>query len=293
MADPIHINHPSDIQAAIDSGRDQVQLLPEITGYLRSVVVPKASEVRSLHRDKLEAPRFLTARVKFHDPQAFIEYFNAFKDEDSRIFYTQAGVFMAVLDYHLACAKDGEGEIPAGQRHGDHLAILELKRSPEWEAWVTSSGVPMSQQAFAEFIEDHAREIISPDATTMLRVASGLHATIGAEFRQATNQANGQIQLSFNETINGTVNGVAEEIPSQFQIGIRPFMGCDRYPVDCRLRYRIERNAGAALKLHYKALHLEPVTETALSGIIDKIRQDTEVQPALGQHDESAFKRGE
>jgi len=285
MADPVTINYPSDIAAAIQAGKDQAVLLPEIKGFKRQIVLPGA-RLAELAPDKLDTPRFLTASPVFNDAGAFIAYVNQFKVAASRLFYNAEGCFLAVFDYH-----DGGGS-GAKPRHGDHTARLSLVRSPEWKEWAEHSGQQMGQQAFAEFIEDNARDILDPDPETMLRVASGLHATVGATFRQATNQANGQIQLAFDETINGTVNGKEEAIPTTFRVGLRPFMGCARYPVDCRLRYRIDRSSGAALKLHFKALHLDPITEAALDGIVAKVRDETGIAPALGSHDSDAFKRG-
>lgn len=285
MAEPLTINHPSDIAAAIQAGKDQTVLLPEIKGFKRQIVMPGA-KLADLTPDKLEAPRFLTAAPTFNDAGAFIAYVNQFKVAATRIFYTDQGTFVAVIDYH-----DGGGS-DASPKHGDHIALLALVRSPEWKEWAEHNEKAMGQQSFAEFIEDNAKDLLQPDPETMLRVASGLHATVGATFRQATNQANGQIQLAFDETINGTVNGKEEAIPTTFQVGLRPFMGCSRYPVDCRLRYRIDRSQGAALKLHYKALHLEWITETALDGIVAKVKDETGIAPALGSHNVDAFRRG-
>ena len=287
MSDP-SIPTVSSIQAAIKAGLDQAQLMPEIPGHPRFALVPKTADLKQLPREKQEAPRFLTSFPTFHAPADFIAYFNAWKDDGSRIWYSADGNFRAVFDYHYT--KSGEKQVQA--RHADHQASLKLQRSPEWKVWAEHSEKSMGQQAFAEFIEDHARDLTNPDPVTMLRVASGLHATIGAEFRQATNQANGQIRIAFDETINGTVNGTAEEIPSAFKIGLRPFMGTDRYEVDCRLRYRIERSSGAQLKLHYKALHLDQVTEISLDAIVKLITEGTGVVPALGDLSMEAYKAG-
>jgi uncharacterized protein YfdQ (DUF2303 family) len=276
------VSTPETIAAAIAAGKNLTQV-HQIANHKTVATVPCDLKVVEIPRDKLESPRFLTAAPKFHDPAAFIKYVNDFKAPETRIFHTDEGVFVAVLDYH---------RISLGAEHGDHTATLELRRSPEWKEWAGASGKPFGQQAFAEFIEDNARDITNPDPETMLRIASGLHATVGAEFRQATNQANGQIQLSYNETINGTVNGKDEAIPASFQIGLRPFLGGPRYAVDCRLRYRIERSSGAALKLHFKALHLDVHTETALEQIVAKVKDETLIVPALGSHDAEAFKRG-
>ena len=278
----------SDIQAAIKAGLDQAQLLPDVAGHHRAVIVPKTADLRVLAREKLVSPRFLTANPLFHDPAAFIAYFNKFADDDSRIFYTSEGQFLAVFDYHQMDMAKG---IPKA-RHGDHTATLLLVRSPEWKDWSGSSDKPKGQQEFAEFIEDHIDDLIKPDPETMLRVATGLHATVGATFRQATNQANGQINLSYEEQINGTVNGKDEAIPSTFEIALRPFMGCDRYPINCRLRYRIDRSSGAALRLHFKALNLDRITEAAVQGVVGEIATKTSKKPALGTHDAKVYALG-
>lgn len=231
---------------------------------------------------KEEFPRFLTAAPRFYDSGAFIAYVNAFKMAATRIFYVQAGKFLAVIDYH-------DSKRPAVPLHGDHLAYLDLTRSPEWITWAGASEKAMNQQEFAEFVEDNARDILQPTPMEMLEIATGLQATVGATFRSAINQANGTVQLNWDEQVEGTVRATGKAIPAQFQIGVRPFMGTERYPVDCRLRYRV---AGGSLKLHYKALHLDPITEAALEGIVAKVRDETGIAPALGSHDGEAFKRG-
>ena len=174
-------------------------------------------------------------------------------------------------------------------RHGDHLAVLKLKRSPEWQTWASKSETGMAQVEFAEFIEDNARDILTPGPIEMLEIATGLQATVGATFRSAINQANGTVQLNWDEQVEGSVKGTGKAIPTEFQVGIRPFLGTERYPIDCRLRYRV---SGGSLRLHYKALHLDPITEAALEGIVARIRDETSIMPALGAHDQESFKRG-
>ncbi len=282
MPDLLTVNQLGDIEAAIKAGLDQAQLLPEVANHRRFVVVPNSAKLLSLEREKLAAPRFLAATPTIHDTKAFIDYVNDFKDSGTRLFYNQEGVFVAVLDYHLH--KD------VRQRHGDHLAVLKLKRSPEWLAWACKSESAMTQVEFAEFLEDNARDILTPGPVEMLEIATNLHATVGATFRSAVNQSNGTFQLNWDEQINGTVHGTGKAIPTQFQVAVRPFMGCERYPVDCRLRYRV---SGAMLRMHFKALHLDPITEAALEGLVGRIRDETGIVPALGAHDPDAFRRGQ
>lgn len=269
-----------DIQAAIEAGRNQIHRLPSDPILKEAVVIPEKFQLVVLPQVKLEAPRFLTAKPVINDTKAFIDYFNYFKRSASRIFYTQAGEFTGVLDYHLNTER---------ANHGDHIAVLSLKRSPEWLAWSGKSERLMNQTEFAEFIEDHARDILTPDPTTMLEVATGLHANTSAKFRSAINQANGTVQMQYDEETAGTVKGSSIPVPTQFQIGVRPFMGTERYPIDCRYRYRID---SGNLRMMFKCLHMEDVTETAMDGIVGRIRDETGVMPALGAHDPAEFARG-
>lgn len=279
------VTQGSDIEAAIKAGLNQVQLLEAIPGHRRVAAVPQGVGLTLIPQDKLASPRFLTAAPEINDAAAFFAYVNDFKRTASRIFYDQkAGRFQAVFDYH-----EQHPTFLDGQCHGDHTATLTLLRSPEWTAWAGSSEKQMGQQSFAEFIEDGARDIIEPSPADMLQVASGLHVTTGGTFRKATNLSNGQVNFQWDEQINGTVSGTVKVLPTEFTIGLRPFMGCDRYRVDCRLRYRIREGA---LALHYKALHLEQITETALEAIALLIQDKTGIRPAMGRHDAEAFKRG-
>jgi uncharacterized protein YfdQ (DUF2303 family) len=281
----------SDVHAAIDAGKNLAQVLPPVEGHRAIVFAPKTGEIKLLERDKLAAPRFLTASPVFNDPAGFILYVKDFQDPATRLFYRLDGTVVAVIDHHihrnstepLRCAQ------PA-QRHGDHIATLKLERSPEWDIWSAASLKPFGQQAFAEFLEDQIDDIIKPDPTAIVDVARGLAVTVGATLRQATNLATGEVQFSYDETVDGKVRGSSASIPTDFQIGIRPFMGSHRYPVDCKLRYRAN---GSDLKLHYKALHLERITETAIGHVVELITEKTGIVPALGTHDPAAFKRGE
>ncbi len=290
---------PTSLGAVIDAGKRQTTL-HQVEGFKPIVASTNDNGMASvaLTPEKLARPRFLTAAPKFHEANAFIEYVNAFKDRSTRLFYTQEGVVVAVFDYHQPALPVPEGTspvpmVPVEQRHGDHQAILVLKRSPEWETWKGNSEKAMGQESFAEFLEDNAKDILQPGPDEMMEVAIGLHATSGAIFRRAINQSNGQVQVQYDENIEAKVAGGTKEVPTTFQVGLRPFMGCDRFPVDCRLRYRVQ---SGSLAFHYKALHLDWITEAALSGdigIVAKIRDETQITPALGAHDAQAFAKGQ
>lgn len=273
------------IAAAIEAGK-ALTVLHRVEGYKPTVTAPLLG-VLPLHQrlhgrylsgglklepEKLATPRFLTAAPTFNDA--------------TRIFYTPNGQFLAVLDHHI---QKGE-EIKTQQRHGDHTARLALTPSPEWLAWAGMNEKQLGQQAMAEFVEDNLPDIIEPDAAVMLAAASGLHATTGGTFRQATNLANGEASFQFDEQVMGSIKSTGASIPTEFKIALRPWLGCDRYLVDCRFRYRVR---DGALALHYKALRLHVVLETALEGIVQEIEKATDIRPDLGSHDAAAFLRGQ
>ena len=276
----------------------QVTAIHAIEGMRPTIVAPQGYTLLPLekdNKDKIERPRFLVAHPGFNEVGGFIAYVNTFKDRATRLFYQLDGTFLAVIDYHeplvFPSAQEGApAQVqPLGARHGDHCATLKLLRSPEWEAWANSTGKQMGQIEFAEFIEDNAADVVDPEVGVMMAVATGLAASTTGTFRQAHSLANGTVQVQWDEQINGSVAGRDFAIPTEFTIGVRPFMGCNRYQVGCRFRYRAR---GGELKLFYKALRMDWVTETALEGIVARVRDETGIAPALGNGNVAELAKG-
>lgn len=276
----------SNTKPLIEAGKALTQVLTVPDGFEPIVVTPKDAVVKRLDRVRTNKPRFLAASPIFHDPTAFAEYINRFADEFSRIWFSiEKMEFTCVLDYHQY-PSDGDNAVA---RSGDHIATLTLKQSPEWKIWKENNEKPMVQKTFAEFLEDSSRDVVSPSIAEMLEVATGLNATSNATFRSAINQANGTVNFQFDENVAGTVKGTDKAIPTAFRIGIRPFMGSERYPVECRLRYRLK---DGSLVLHYKALHLDPIVEASVEGIAATLRDATKLPVALGYSNADVFKVG-
>jgi uncharacterized protein YfdQ (DUF2303 family) len=290
------------IAAAIEAGKNLTAVL-SLPGLKTVASIPGPAKIVEIPERKLEQPRFLTACPEFQEPQGFIEYVNRFKDDGSRIFAQRSGRFEAVLDYH------DRADDP---RHGDHRAVLSLTKSPEWSAWIGAAGKKFTQQEFAEFLEEHASDIVPtepdmPDARTMLMVATKLRGTVGATFKHAKNLANGETQAVWEETVQGQVIGSDATVPGRFGLGLRPFIGCDRYPVECLLRWRV---GGEGLQFFFKALRTEPIIEETidtvsgwicdgrLAGKPDDVARallylGTGIRPALGTHQQEAYARGQ
>jgi len=263
----------TEYQAAYDAGRQMLQRYDRNEFHEAAIVHPDCSKVSVLPVRKQVRPEFLVATRLFHEPERFAEYVNQFSDANTRMWHTSEGAFTCIIDDHQT---DQGMSLP---RHGDHIARLVLRESPEWGQWIKQNQSPLGQQEFAEFIEDHHADFLEPDGTHMTEVATGLQATTSGQFKSARNLGNGSINFAFDEEVQGMVKGGSMEVPKQFQVALRPFYGLPRWPVDCLFRYRI--NSGA-LRLWYKMLSPEVIIETAISQTVDQLADVTGIRSSLG-----------
>lgn len=280
------------LTAAMDVGKELVQT-PKVPDNFRPVVtIPEGSKVVELNREdhKLDVPRFKTAAPKFNAPDAFNSYVTDFKNPETRIFYTMDGKFTAVIDYH-----DREKA-----RHADHTAELELIRSPEWEAWTKQDGNGLSQRAFAEFLEENAADIIEvhpdpnnvsvyPTPETMMSVAAGIDATVGGQFKSSQDLNNGSRQLIIDHQVDGVIKNTNVVVPKRFLIALRPFMGSNRFPIECVLRFT---PSGEGMTFKFKMLRRHQVNEDAVTAIGEAVNVGTLIVPAFGAANLNAIKQG-
>ena len=138
----------------------------------------------------------------------------------------------------VAVLNDGHGGSPG---HGDYKVVAQLRRTPDWQAWLDGQGMH-DQVEFAEFIEDHLTDIVSPPAADMLELAQTFHAHTSARFSTTQRLQSGRVALNYEEDQEVSAGGDRTiEIPTTFEIAVRPFYGTDRVKVQARLRYRALR----------------------------------------------------
>ena len=115
-------------------------------------------------------PRRKEANVSLTDQQSFVQYWRNHHTEASVCFADPDNfTFRAILDYH---SKSSEG--PAGWRK--HIATFGMKKSVEWNTWMgrATEQRKMTQEIFAEFLEDNAPDIIKPASADMIDLAKDL-----------------------------------------------------------------------------------------------------------------------
>jgi uncharacterized protein YfdQ (DUF2303 family) len=274
-----------------------IAALPTVTEEGRTTV-----ELRSLANffsDERTHPKARKGTARLNEIESFIEHVNRFKDDDSAIFAeTNAGgppSLTAVIDYHKAGA--------TGQpRFGQHRAFYPFPLSKEWIAWNATNGSPMTQQAFAEFIEENLLDVAEPapenltaaarafaekcgmtfaTPAKLLELSRGLQVNVEETVLQATSLASGERQIQFSEKHTGA-DGAPIKVPGAFLITIPVFRGDDAYQICVRLRYRKQAQGLVWLYEMFKATD---VFDHAIEMACQKVANETGLPVFKGSHE--------
>ena len=241
---------------------------PKSIGGVPFAVIPNDCKVEDLtkflHNQYADKPHRKVGTVKVLDAASFIEYYTLFSDENSRVFADETkSTILAVLDYHGA----GDG----GPRWGQHRVQLDLRKSPEWGAWMGANGVAhkMNQMDFAEFVEDNAPDIVTPDSATMREMATTLQAKTDVDFASAIRTSSGAAQFKYTENVKGSYGSGNVDIPEQFIIRIPVYVGTERVALTARLRYRL---LSGKLTIWYDLLRADQVERSAFMTTLGAIK---------------------
>lgn len=178
-------------------------------------------------------PRGKSLSQSVADFPSFAAYLNkhGLEDETEISAHETEGVFSAVID----AGTDDE----AGWRH--HLVKLDLTSSDEWKIWTNQSGKLMTQEAFAEFIEDNARNVVTPSSAELLEVAQSLQVKRGVDFESGIRLDDGNVQFGYRETTTATAGTAGTMlIPATLELALAPFRGGHPYRVPATFRYRLQ-----------------------------------------------------
>lgn len=206
----------------------------------------------------LPAPHAPRGHAVIFDPNDFVSYVTRLAHDGTTLWADpDNGHITAVFDDHMDATTGGWRR---------HRAILQLRPDDDWKAWVASNERLVSQEQFAEFIENNLAAIIDPEPATMLEVATSFQARRNASFERGTRIANGDVQLRWVETTTATAGTKGHlEVPEKFTVRLAPFLGVEPVELIARLRYRI---ADGTLRIGY-ALHRPDI---AVREAFDRIR---------------------
>lgn len=226
----------------------------DMKGVPSSIPVLFNAETGQVHglADQFEKYRTKPTRkagvAKAETLESFIALTNLHKQENSVIFADTSWknpILLAVIDYHSADAPD----------NGKHRIAYRFPVSEEWAAWLAIDKKPMSQEAFAEFIEDHIADLSTPDLqeqedfggmfaakvgfpNEIIGLSRGLQIHAETRVKQAIKLQTGESQITFEED-HKTANGDPLNVPGVFILNIAPFFMGETARVPVRLRYRL------------------------------------------------------
>ncbi len=207
-------------------------------------------------------PARKAGEYRVSDVASFLAYFSKHAGPNPETWVGESQI-VAVLDAH--------GDDP---RWEGHRLVLKLQYSPEWQRWFGVSGKWQGQQAFAEFLEDCAADVLEPDAATMLEVAQSLQAHIKADFKSAYRTSDGQRAFRYEETTTAKAGSKGElEIPERLVLLLRVFLGQEPIQVTARFRYRL---SDEGLRLGVVLDRVQETLEAARDLVVDQLTDGTD-----------------
>lgn len=224
-------------------------------------------KIEQIDTDEYDArPRTKVLNQNVADFDSFAAYLNkhGVPGETEISAHETEGVFSAVVDA-------GTGE-EAGWRR--HLVKLTLTPSDEWKTWTALSGKLITQEQFAEFIEDNARNVVVPSSAELLEVAQSLQVKRGVDFESGTRLSDGNVQFGYRETTTATAGTAGSlTIPATLDLALAPFRGGAPYRVPATFRYRLVEKR---LALGFKLQNADQIRREAFAEISAQVETYTE-----------------
>lgn len=215
--------------------------------------------------------------IKVDSPGGLVHYALRHLDEDATTVWGSVDDGRIEVVFNDHANHDGDNQ----PGWADHRAVLQLRRSPEWQAWTGIDGRMMSQVELAEFLEDHALEVYEPDGSTLLEVTQTFHATTGATFKSAVKLATGEQQLRYEEEVNASAGRTPGQvdIPTDLVLGLRPWIGVSAVHVPAKFRFQVRRGE---LALGIRLQRAEEISRDAVERALSTVATELSLEPIEG-----------
>lgn len=225
--------------------------------------------------------------VTVRNVASFRQYYAKHADGDSEVFADlDMGTVTAVLDAHRRTGDGGIDEEFAA-RWQQHRLVLALQLTQPWKDWAGSDRKWMLQEPFAEFLEEHARDIDpggGVSAMDLFEAAQDFKAKIKVSVTSGKRIKDGQTQFEYVEQVESAGRSAGKgtiEMPNEFDLAIRPYDDAPAGPVAVRLRYRIRDDK--SLVLGYFMNDPDRVAREAVAEVVKKLEAECSVTVMHGQ----------
>lgn len=282
-------------QAAIDAGKEiataTLQKLQDFGG-IPYTVDPKGNVAVHVpllvEQDKrAPQPRRLAGTAQLGNEKGFIDHVHRFKDPESVIFSTRTDL-TAVYDYSRTVPQGLDaGAVPSRDpfaRWGQHRAHFAPEISDEWKAWIDGAGKLLGQEVFAEFIDEHVRDIAEqtedrkvPTAADLATMALNLKIMADKTMESVMNPTTGEHTLVAKEE-HKTVSST--RIPTEFDISIPIYTGGPRTRIVCKMRFR---KSDQGPKFAWVVPGAQALLRQAMEELIMRVREATQLPVMNGK----------
>lgn len=197
--------------------------------------VRKADDVVQSLEEFQERPNRPRANPTLTSLEDFIAYVGRFSTKDTIVFAKPADLKMvALIDYH---ERSDDAGLIGDPSHIAHQAVYQAKWASGYEAWRGLHKRSIAQKELGEFLEDHAKTIVTPSAADVMQMVMQFSVERKVTFKAGQSLANGTQQLTYLEE-DGQARGA---ITFHEAITIRtPILdGGPEREVLVRLRYRM------------------------------------------------------
>lgn len=250
----------SDPVVAGDNGQRFVLTPPEF----------KLTEIPSAHR----LPPHIIQAVTVDDAESLIRYANRFSSPASVIIADiDALCVHTCLDWH----KDNQDQELLAPGARKHTATLKLRESEEFKRWNAIQNSMLDQMEFAEFLDENASDIVSPDPATMIEIARDLEATQGVNFKASTRLQTGERCITYETE---TLTKGEMTVPTQFTIQIPLFVGEEPIDITASFRFRVNPSG---LKLGFVWRRVEYRRQAEFQAIAHRISEGTGLALMFGR----------
>lgn len=151
----------------------------------------------------------------------------------------------------------GWGQLRAAIKFEESRKLKEWRKTLEW----------MCQMDFANFLEDHLEDVVTPSGQDLLTIATDLEASSQGNFKGRVNLDNGSVALTYQNETETSV-----EIPRHIVLGIPLFEHGDRYKLSARLRFVV---SGGSVKFRLLFTNLQDAKEQEFERIVQGIEEKT------------------
>lgn len=243
----------------------------------RYLIIPDgydAKDVTDPHGLFPRTPAYIKQRVEVQTLDSLVEYVNAFKTANTKLFADmKANSITALIDYHQ---QDGKAANVA------HAATMALPFSEEWKLWTSIDGGLHGQLEFARFIEENHPDIADPNAAELIELTRDLHAHRNVKFTKVvrTDSDNENLVAEDTTTLKTGASGKGVELPRQFTLRIPVYFGESAIDMTAFLRWKVDDDG---MKLGIKMWRPEHVRQAMFKQIVTGAADRTSLIAVFGK----------